>query len=108
MTSCPRTGLICTTCDTPCLTFIGKPPPIPYQFLESREADFEKMTWTFGLDSNSEVGAGRYAIVLEDHFEKMTNKLDHATRLLRHLRENVSEPHDQEKIDSFFDPEPLA
>lgn len=78
-----------------------------FQVLESLEADFENMKWSFAIQDRHSVGAGQYAIVPVVFIVKNNAKLDHAERLLRHLREVVKEPHEVEKIDSFFDPEPL-
>lgn len=78
-----------------------------FQVLESVEADFDAMTWSFRLQGHHRVSGGHYGVVHVAVLVKVNSKLDHATRLLRHLREVVTEPHEKEKIDSFFDPEPL-
>jgi hypothetical protein len=79
------------------------------EMLDSLEADFEKMTWTFGLGLNSEVGAGRYAIVPYGDYLKMTARLERAEQLLRSMRQISSLcDYDKERVDSFFDPAPLA
>jgi hypothetical protein len=80
----------------------------------SHGADFEADTWTFKMcNERYEVSKGPYALIHNDDYDCIMHeisgyraRIDHAERLLRNLREQV-EPHEQEKIDSFFDPAPL-
>ena len=78
-----------------------------FQILESLEADFEKMTWTFGLGSNTEVGAGQYAILPSDAFMKMSARLANAEVLLRRFLAGESGDKFKEHVEAHFDPEPL-
>ena len=78
------------------------------QCLESVEADFGEMTWTFRLEPMNEVGAGQYAVVPWEDFAKMSTKLVHAEGL---LKEWLNEPIDdgfKERVAKHFDPEPLG
>ena len=80
-----------------------------YQVLESIEADFEEMTWTFSIGSGNQVAGGRYAVLPTDEFSKLTRKLAHAEGLLRPLvgSFNALTDEQRERIEKFFDPEPL-
>lgn len=82
------------------------------QVLESAEADFEKMTWTFTLNGNSEVSAGNFAILPSEVFATMTRKLAHAEGLLKRvlgIEYSVGIGGNlHEAIESFFDPLPPA
>jgi hypothetical protein len=79
-----------------------------FQIMESVEADFDAMTWSFRLQPHSHVSGGQYAIAHIALVAKNNGKLDHAERLLRHLHGHVELPdHEKEKIASFFDPEQL-
>lgn len=79
-----------------------------WQILESREADFDEMTWTFCIGSGNEVGAGSYAVLPADEFRKSMDRLEHAERILRDLcdTENAETigPKNIEAIHRFFDP----
>lgn len=78
-----------------------------YQVLESIEADFSEMTWTFRLPSNGEVGAGNYAVLPVETFAKMSRQFARADGLLRQwLRGHLDETF-KERVECFFDPEPL-
>lgn len=81
---------------------------IPTQTLTSVEADFEEMTWKFQLGPSTEVYAGDCAIMPVENYTKLLAKIDHAERLLRSLRQLKDLcDFDKERIDRFFDPEPL-
>ena len=75
-----------------------------YQVLESSEADFEKMTWTFALGVDQYVTGGHFAIVPVLAFTKAAARLSYAEELLRRAAngDNI-----QESAEKFFDPEPL-
>lgn len=78
-----------------------------WQMLESIEADFGELTWTFRLPSNGWVGAGNYAVIPHEAFANMSTKLAHAEALLRRYLHNDGDLKLREHIESFFDPEPL-
>jgi hypothetical protein len=96
------------------MTSVVDKPDFP-TWATSVEADFTENTWLFRMcNDHYEVSAGTYALIHNDDYDAMMHeisaareRIDHAKRLLNHLREQVP-PHEQEKIDSFFDPEPLG
>lgn len=80
-----------------------------YQVLESVEADFGEMTWTFRLEPSNRVSGGQYAVLYVERFMKMNSKLERAEEILRSLRKiKFLCDLDREMIDKFFDPEPLG
>ncbi len=79
-----------------------------FQILESREADFENLTWTFSITSNNEVGAGYYAVLPSPHFAKMSEKLAKAEGLLRQWLGGHLDDGFKERVERYFDPEPLG
>lgn len=78
-----------------------------WQVLESMEADFEKMTWTFSIGGHNEVSAGQYAVIPASEFRKQMDKLESAEKLLNSLQSDpgMSEKN-AERVARFFDPEP--
>ena len=82
-----------------------------FQLLESCEADFGMMTWTFTITAGNEVGAGAYAVMPSETFMKMRKRLELATHLIRHICETQNEStmgaRGYESCQAFFDPEPL-
>lgn len=82
------------------------------QVLESLEADFEKMTWTFGLTGCTRVGCGQYAILWAETYQKQQSRLAWAERILRGLCDTETATtiggKNYEAIHAFFDPEPLV
>lgn len=81
-----------------------------YQVLESQEADFEKMTWTFGLQISHSVTGGHFCIIPVLPFTKAMAKLSYAEELLRGLvdKHEAMTDYERERIAKFFDPEPLG
>lgn len=78
-----------------------------YQVLDSIEADFEKMTWTFQITPSNRVAAGEYVIIDVAPFMKLNERMERAEHLLRVLRDDRGlDGCNKERIDSFFDPEP--
>lgn len=80
-----------------------------YQVLESVEADFGELTWTFRLQPTNRVAAGNFVVSPVHQFMLMQAKLTQAEGLLRWVRDK-GEPltlNDRERIAKFFDPEPL-
>lgn len=79
-----------------------------YQVLESVEADFGELTWTFRLASNNRVAAGNFAVVPVDQFMTLNNKVRHAEGLLRRYLAGERDATFKEHVEKFFDPEPLG
>lgn len=81
-----------------------------FQVLESVEADFEAMTWTFRVPAYGEVGGGNYAILPVETFMDMSTKLAVAEGLLKRALagEASLRVEYKEAIESYFDPKPLA
>jgi hypothetical protein len=88
----------------------GFPPldRVHLQVLESAEADFEKMTWTFSIGHGNRVSGGHYAVLPTDEYSKITGRLAHAEGLLRQCLRGHLDDKFKERVESFFDPEPLA
>jgi hypothetical protein len=78
------------------------------QCLESVEADFGEMTWTFRLEPMNEVGAGQYAVIPWEDFMKTSTKLAHAEGLLKQWLGGHLDDGFKERVEKHFDPEPLA
>lgn len=78
-----------------------------YQVLESTEADFDEMTWTFRLKVLDRVAAGHFAIVPVRPFMTMNDKLTHAQMLLRRYLAGERDATFKEHVEKFFDPDPL-
>ena len=78
-----------------------------FQILESAEADFETMTWTFKLGANNHVGGGYFAVMPSNKFMDMSAKLANAEGLLKQILDG-----DQggatwrERAQRYFDPAP--
>jgi hypothetical protein len=79
-----------------------------YQVLESIEADFDAMTWTFRIGGGNRVTAGHYAVMPTDEFMKMSGKLATAEGLLRQWLGGHLDAAFKERVESLFDPEPLG
>lgn len=79
-----------------------------YQVLESVEADFGELTWTFRLESSHRVAAGHFAVVPVRPFMTMNGKLAHAEGLLRRYLAGERDATFEEHVEKFFDPEPLG
>jgi len=76
-----------------------------YQVLESIEADFDQMTWTFRLQPSNRVSAGNFALVPVEQFMQMNAKLQQAEHLLRDLREiGPISPKHKDMVERYFDP----
>ena len=78
---------------------------VAYQVLESVEADFDEMTWTFRIQDFHHVTGGHFAIVDNLPFTKALAKLSYAEQLLRKAADGQDI---KEGAMSFFDPEPLV
>lgn len=78
--------------------------------LDSLEADFDKMTWTFGLGLNTEVGAGLYAILPSEVYRRQHERLERAEAILSRMCELETEETigraNYEAVLRFFDPLP--
>lgn len=74
--------------------------------LESVEADFEKMTWTFRLGINDRVAAGNYAVWPVESHVYATSRRQHAEGLLRRVLSDglTINAQTKEAIEKFFDP----
>lgn len=83
-----------------------------WQVARSLEADFEKNTWTFEMREPYHVRAGEFAIVIYEAFHKQGVKLARAEGILRDLMKgnalNEKAKEMRERVESFFDPEPLV
>ena len=81
----------------------------------SAEADFESNRWTFRMVGDDyEVSAGSYALVYNDDWQCLVNRLERAERkwadagkLLRRVQEEGVSEKVSDAVESFFDPEPL-
>jgi len=78
-----------------------------FQILESIEADFDGMTWTFQIGAGNRVGAGHYAVMPSEHFMDMSGKLARAEGLLRQFLNGDLDAGFQERVQRYFDPKPL-
>lgn len=76
-----------------------------WQILESHEADFENMTWTFGLHTGSHVTAGEFAVIPADEFRRSMDKLERAETLLRRVLNHPVPVDLAEIVQRYFDPE---
>jgi hypothetical protein len=47
--------------------------PVRCYEVNSVEADFEKMTWTFQIDADTRVSGGRYLLIHEDDLRAAVN-----------------------------------
>ena len=79
-----------------------------YQVLESVECDFEKMTWTFSIGAGNRISAGHYAVMPTDRFMTLTGKLARAEGLLRQWLGGHLDEKFKERVECYFDPEPLG
>lgn len=79
----------------------------PFDVLESVEADFEQMTWTFRLNASTEVGAGQYAVLFAKDFMAISGKLATAEGLLRQWLKGHLDDGFKERVERHFDPAPL-
>jgi hypothetical protein len=79
----------------------------PFQILASIEADFEKMTWTFALNSDTRVAGGCYAILYSETYMKMSEQLARAEGLLRRYIAGERDGQFHEHVLRHFDPDPL-
>lgn len=83
-----------------------------FQTLESAEADFEKMTWTFRIAANNRVGAGLYTVIPDDIAIRHARRLQCAESILRRICETETEATIGKSIieaaHAFFDPDPIA
>lgn len=77
---------------------------LDYQQIESVEADFEKMTWTFQIQPHNRVTGGHFCVVETRAFTKAMAKLSYADQLLQELLEGKDIRQGAMK---FFDPDPL-
>ena len=82
------------------------------QVLESVEADFDEMTWTFRLQSHNRVSGGHFVILPVLPYSKAMAKLAYAEQILRGLCDTETAhsigAKNIESIHKFFDPEPLG
>ena len=82
-----------------------------FQVLESVEADFDKMTWSFSIQDRHHVAAGHYAIVDAGLMAKNNAKLAAAEGLLRSVIDTNTPVAVgstlYEQLLRYFDPEPL-
>lgn len=77
---------------------------------ESVEADFEKLTWTFRINTSCEVGAGFYGIVMLEKLMDMLERLKQAEGILARINE-LENPMtigatNYEAVQRYFDPKP--
>lgn len=79
-----------------------------FQVLESVEADFENLTWTFRITSANEVYAGTVAVLPTETFMKMSTRLAVAEGLLRQWLRGHLDDGFKERVEKHFDPEPIA
>jgi len=76
--------------------------------LESIEADFDAMSWTFRLQPSNHVSAGNFAVLPVESYALMSRKLATAEGLLRQWLAGHLDDQFRERVQSFFDPEPLG
>ena len=81
--------------------------PADFQVLESVEADFEHLTWTFRITSSNEVYAGNVAVLPVEKFAKLSERLARADGLLRQFMSGHLDEKFKERVECHFDPDPL-
>ncbi len=78
-----------------------------FQVMESCEADFEKLTWSFTMRSNQHVAAGNYAIMPVETYAYLARKHANAESLLRTWLSGKLDDCFKERVERHFDPKPL-